>query len=286
MGGADTIGYFPFYGCYTDENGNRVDLDDTTRYDILKKLYASDEVTEAYNHFVDREYQIFAEKNLGSDAYWYSAYVKDGEVYVIAVNNSDSVAECNILLASDDGTVTIRDYSAEMIYGRTEATEAAEAVTGNGVLSFSLEGDGAYVWKITPSDIADFTKIKETKYKDIYSAPWAVEAIRSLEEAEGNSGQEILVDRADTSFAPLELITRGEFIEMLVNILDTGTVPSALTNIAYPEKTLSRQDMMAFIAIANGVSGAADTCTFTTKGSTTRAEAAVILWNIWESKKQ
>jgi len=282
MGGASMIGFFPYYGCYV-EDGFQVDLDDTGNDLNIKRLFMdTTEATDARKHFVDREYPVFAEKNYEAGAYWYSSYVKNGEVYVIAVNNSDSVAECSILLASDDNSAEIGAFTAEKIFGDTnpDSTEG-DVISGDSVLQFTLEGDGAYVWKVTPADTSDkeaLDNVGDTEFKDVYLTPWAAEAINKLVAAglaEGTTA---------TSFGVDQMINRGAFVEMLVNILmDQGVaVPSALNNIAYPEKTLSRKDMMAFIAIANGVSGAVDTGTFTTKSSTTRAEAAVILLKFWE----
>lgn len=147
MGGAVTIGYFPFYGCYYDEAGNRVDLPDTPNYEILKKFYSSNEVNEAYSHFVDHKYPVFAIKK--EKTYWMSSYVKDNAVYMVVVNNSMTPTECNIPLTGGDDAVSIGDFRAEMVYG------GKGTVIGNGMLSFCLEGDGAYVWKIIPSDILD-----------------------------------------------------------------------------------------------------------------------------------
>ena len=308
MGGSAMIGYFPYYGCYK-ENGTLIDLDDTGNDVYLKKLYVdSNEAKDAYNHFVDRDYPIFAEKNLGSDAYWYSSYVKDGILYMITVNNSDTAAVCNIQLTSDGGKVSVDAFTAEKIYGDTDATTVAgDIVTGNGVLSFTLEGDGAYVWKITPSsETVDFSAINTTKYRDTYLTPWGAEEIRELE------AEKIANDWTGTSYAAKTLITRADFAYMYVNALGltaetTGNFADVETDAYYaeavaigkalgifvgdsnnnfsPEALLSRQDMMAIIARGLGESTDISGQTRNAKGSTTRAEVAVIINRLMDMDK-
>lgn len=304
MGGATGVGHYAFYDVYYNENGGRVSLDKTPSYGYLKNIYMNsetnewgNEITEAYKHFVDRAYPIFAERDNGT--YWHSAYVKAGAVYMVTTNNTDQDVACNIPLTSDGGAVTIGAFTAEVLYGGT-----AEA-NGNDILSFTLPADMAYVWKITPSETVDFSALNTTKYRDTYQTPWAAEEIRALEAAE------IINDWTATGVAATTKITRAEFAYMLVNAFElTATATDNFADVEadayyaealaigkalgilkgddnnkyYPEEELSRQDMMTIIARGMELSNAeADQFVVSGKGNTTRAEAAVIIKRLMDN---
>ncbi len=261
-GGATAVGHFSWYDA-TEWMDNKM-YKDTDRLDMMTNLYTKGDTKTAYAHFVDRVNPIFKEQTF--DKYWVSAYVKNGAVYMYVANRGAENVAVDIPLTSDGGAVSIGAYTANIVFGDTNVN--SERV-GNGSLQFTLDGDSAYLWKITPSEAVDFSALKTSAYRDTHLTPWAAEAIRELD------SRDIVNDITATSFAPQRKITRADFAYFYVRTLgltaDTaenfadvnpnayyakelaigralGILQGVGDNKYNPEAEISRQDLMTIIA--------------------------------------
>lgn len=182
---------------------------------------AQGELADAVKAFLTGEYPTFCE-NSGDpdlphwgyylrtktpDDYWYKAYVKNGELYMVVLNNRDAETPVSIPLTSYDGSVVIGDFTATVV----DKVSPAQTVTGNGVLEAVIEPFGATLFKITAN--ADYSGLKATKYDDLQGFEWARNAIAN---AYDNG---IVNDIGLQKYAPEKNITRADFAGYLIRTL-------------------------------------------------------------------
>lgn len=257
--GANAVGGYAFSDAkYIDDEATPL-----FKLDIWEDLleFTEEEQGESYNHFLKNMYPVFS--NFHREDVWVSSYIKEGSLHMIVLNNSDEPVSAEIPLVSDGGTVSIGEYTAKGLYG------TKEVLSGNGILNVSLVGDGVHVYKITSSSPVDFSSLNPSKYKDLYTHPWAAEQIRSLR------SKDIINDITPISYAPGRNITRGDFAYFLIRTLGltsdsadnfddvdpkahyakeiaTGKALGILQGIGdnkyNPEKEISRQDLMVICA--------------------------------------
>ncbi len=268
--GATAVGHYSWYD-KTQWMGGKA-FYETENLEGMTNVYSNGDADTAYAHFVDRAYPIFKEQE--TDDYFLSSFVRGGDVYMYLINRGAEVVNVSVPLTSDGGAVSIGDYSASIVYGDTNVNSVR---LGSGNLDFAIDGNAAYLLKITPSSPVDFSALKTTKYRDLYVTPWAAEAIREVE------SRGIVNDASTTSFAPERNITRGELAYFLIRTLGLtaeatesfadveadafyakelavgkalGILNGVGDNKYNPEAEISRQDLMTIIARGMQLSGA------------------------------
>ncbi|MBQ7033514.1 MAG: S-layer homology domain-containing protein [Clostridia bacterium] len=174
--------------------------------DVLTSFYEK-EAADMYDYFVRKKYPRFAVYQ--DDAVWYESFVKDGSVCFVVANRSEkNTYNTSIDLVSDDGSVRLGGYTAELVAGDRES-----AVSGSGQLAVSLAPSAVQVYKITSSPGINLVPQTAGKLVDSVDVSWAeneIEKIHSLGIANTKGGK---------AFAPREKITRGEFAMFLVRTL-------------------------------------------------------------------
>jgi len=189
------------------------------------------------------------------------------------------------------------------------------------------------LYKITPSESIDFSRLGVSSFDDIEDYPWARTQINFLD------SKNIVNKYSDWAYKPADKITRAEFAYFLVRTL--GLTSDSAENFAdgdpnafyakeiavgkalgilngvgenkyNPEAEISRQDLMTIVARGLGITGETDLSAFSDSGliadyakgsvkamisngfikgnadgtinpvgNTTRAEAAVIMYRIY-----
>ncbi len=210
---------------------------DPAKYDLYTGLveFSKEEQKESYAFFLEHKYPIFAE--VRDEDVWYSAYAKNGKVYMIVLNRYETEQMVTIPLESDGGVVSVDGFTASRIYGGTET------LSGNRTLNLTLEGSGAYVYEITPDEAVDFSVLKTT----LADAAWAGQAIRDME-ALG-----IVTGTSPSSFMPGKAILQGDFAAWLGAAMQTNVTAQS------PDSEMTRQEMLdmcraAFVAYGTDTS--------------------------------
>ncbi len=273
MAGASVVGYYSYSDCITTDPPTAMHQLDPARYDLYTGLkeFAKAELGESYAYYLEHKYPVFAE--VRDEDVWYSAYVKDGKVYMIVLNRYEEEKTVDIPLKSDGAVISIGAYTAKGIYGGTEV------LSGNGNLHLTLAGSGAHVYEITPTAVVDFSSLKTTQFHDLGRASWAGQAIRELE-ADG-----IVTGTSPSSFMPNRKVTRREFATWLCGAFGEAVVTD--------DGALTREQMLELCAPVLAAYGAAPSVmseiaatlnkqiqsgNIAAEGTVTRAEAAFTVW--------
>ncbi|MBQ7033513.1 MAG: S-layer homology domain-containing protein [Clostridia bacterium] len=230
--------------------------------DVLTAFYEK-EAADMYDYFVRKKYPRFAVYQ--DDAVWYESFVKDGSVYLVVANRSETNAyETVINLVSDDGSVQIGDYTAVLVAGGAEQT-----VSGSGQLSVSLSSSAALVYKVTPATGMNLIPTVAGSLVDSVDVSWAENEIEKM------NSLGVVNTKGGKAFAPQEKITRGEFAMFLIRTLGlSAQAGESFTDVIdsmpyakeiaigkalgilqgrgdgkyYPEEEISRQDLMVICA--------------------------------------
>jgi len=240
--------------------------------------FAENELELAGEHFVLGKYPVLNEER--NDKIWHHSFIKDGEVYVVALNLTKEAVTQDIPLTSFDGKVKVSSGTVSAI-GAT-----AIPAVGDGKMTVSLEPSQCVRYQITGSGV-DGSGLHESKINDIYMYPWARAQILEME-ARGiaNIYNEI-------SYAPGKAITRGDFAMFLVRTLGltnepgeqfvdvdpaaeyakelaVGRAAGILNGIGdnkyNPEAPITRQELMTIISRGLALGGAADMSAFSDSG--------------------
>ncbi|MBQ7032680.1 MAG: S-layer homology domain-containing protein [Clostridia bacterium] len=281
MAGASAVGYYSYSDCITTDPPTAMHQLDPAQYDLYTGLgeFAKEELGESYAFFLEHKYPVFAEGR--GENVWYSAYVKNGKIYMIVLNRHETEQTVSIPLESDGGCISVGAFTGRRVYGGTEN------LSGNSALNLTLEGSGAYVYEITPAETMDFSMLKGTQFHDIADAAWAGQAIRDME-ALG-----IVTGTAPSSFMPGKFITQKEFANWLAAAVPTDS------EIQARESEMTRQEMLDMCITALSAYGASPQVlslvetaleeqlaagTISSGGSVSRVEAAYVLSVIYEQK--
>ncbi len=273
MAGASVVGYYSYSDCITTDPPTPMHALDPAKYDLYTGLveFAKEEQKESYAFFLEHKYPVFAE--VRDEDVWYSAYVKEGKVYMIVLNRYETEKTVDIPLESDGEVVSVGAYTAKGIYGGTET------LSGSGILHLTLAGSGAHVYEITPTAAVDFSPLKTTQFHDLGGVSWAGHAIRTLA-AEG-----IVSGTSPSSFMPDRRVTQSEFAAWLGGAFGTSVTAG--------DGELTRQQMLELCAPVLAAYGAAPSSMATllralkaqvqsgniaAEGNVTRAEAAFTVW--------
>ncbi|MDD6308987.1 MAG: S-layer homology domain-containing protein [Clostridia bacterium] len=199
--GAAGHGYFSFSNpLFTEDGKGRISLWDSHLWAPLV-TYATQEAPELIDYFVNKKYETFNE-NYGNDSntalVWYS-WVKGNDVYLVVHNRGSAEVTTEVPLISNNGLVAIEGYTAEGV-GMNQ-----DKKTGNGVLRVTLKAEEPLMYKITPKNKPDFSKLSVSAFTDLEGYAWAQEAIETL------YAKNMVTPSGEGKFAPGEKITRGDF---------------------------------------------------------------------------
>lgn len=232
-----------------------------------------------FDHFVNQKAPLFNEGR--TEDVWWRTVVRDGELYVIAVNTwENKESTVNIPLVDYTGKIKISGAKAELV----EGGEAKTVNISGDTFPVDLEKFQSAVFKITPNEAVDFSGVKGTRFRDLQHHVWAREAIIEMDD------KGIVNDLSAVAFAPGRNITRGDFAMFLVRALGlTGSgakvsFDDVYTNREYaeaiaigkeagilngvgdnkfnPDAEISRQDMMTIISRGMALSGDSDLSAF------------------------
>ncbi|MBR2471361.1 MAG: hypothetical protein IKB55_01625 [Clostridia bacterium] len=93
------------------------------------------------------------------ETYWYKAYIKNGQLYLLVLNHEDANTTVSIPLTSTDNSVTVTNFTATVVDG----VSTKQTVTGtNGVFTATIDPYGATLFKITTdTDLSSFESTVE-----------------------------------------------------------------------------------------------------------------------------
>ncbi len=222
---------------------------------VLFEYYNMEGITKFNEHF---------EGELYKDPMWRTWFNEKGEMYLMAHNRGMEEMEFNIPLVSANGKIKVGDYKAEPI-GLTRMGEQ----TGNGSIRFTLGKEEPALYKITPVQAVDLSNINASSFDDLAGYEWAQAAIV---ETQANG---IINAKGESTYAPGENITRGDFAGYLIRTLGftsdstenfadvpaereyakeiaagkaLGILNGIGDNLFSPEASITRQDMMTICA--------------------------------------
>lgn len=169
----DGLGYI---AVSRDSSGNGL-LDNEDELKVLEGL-ENGELADAIKAFVTGEYTTFCELGgaplldnyadfllwLVPESYWYKAYVKNNQLYLLVLNHENEAVDVSIPLVSTDGNIAIGNFTAAVVDG----VSTAENVSGNDTLETTIQAREAVLYKITPETIPDYSELTGTRgmFKD------------------------------------------------------------------------------------------------------------------------
>ena len=213
ISGASGIGYYKFE---STGNPSEPKIWDYPLIDGVN-YFVENEWEDAQKAFLTGEYPTFAQNTDPDASYWYKAFVKGKDLYVVVINREVEETEIEIPLTSIDGSVTIGAFKAE-----ADKISGMAPISGEGTLKATL-GDAQVVrFKLTVRD--DLSGLTTSRYRDIYDYAWAKPSIDRMYQ-KGVTNQ-----KGVALFAPAEQITRGDFAMFLVKTL--GLTAKATDNFA------------------------------------------------------
>ncbi len=262
--GAAGHGYFSFRDpLFTEDGTGRIALWDSHLWEPLV-TYATEEAPELMDYFVNKKYETFCE-NYGDDSnadlVWYG-WVKGNDVYLVVHNRGGEEVTAEVPLKSKNGLVAIEGYTAEGIGINTDTK------TGNGVLRVTLQAEEPLMYKITPKNKPDFSKLSMSAFTDLKGYEWAQEAIEAL------FAKNVVNMTGENQYGPGQNITRGDFAMFLMRTLGLtsdstelfadvpadspyaveiaagkalGILQGVGENLYNPTAEITRQDMMTII---------------------------------------
>ncbi len=256
--GATGVGFYQFTEA-KKVDGKSVPLTESDIWPYID-AFGRNEKDIMFEGFVFGDLPVFCEAR--NDTVWYTAFAKDGSLYIPVLNRQKTDVSYEIKLTSPSG-MQIGDFTGEVIGGIP-----AESFTGNGSFTAKVNAGGATMYKITPAS-ADFSALLTTNFRDLYNYDWARQAIVKME----NAG--VATGITPTAFAPGKAITRGDFAMFLVNALGldmepgenfadvkenakysravaigraAGILKGVGDNLFNPEAEITRQDLMVICA--------------------------------------
>ncbi len=277
--GASGHGYFSFRDpLFKDDGSGRIALWESHLWEPLV-TYATQEAPELMDYFVNKKYETFCE-NLGDDSnkslVWYG-WVKGEDIILVVHNRDNTGVTAEVPLKSKNGLLAVEGFTAEGIGITTDKK------TGNGVLRVTLEAEEPQMYKITPKNKLDFSKLSMSAFTDMADYEWAKDAVETL------FAKNIITMAGEGQFAPGENITRGDFAMFLMRTLGLtsestelfsdvspdspyakeiaagkalGILQGVGENIYNPAAEITRQDMMTIILRGLSVLGKEDTADF------------------------
>ena len=246
-------------GFYTNHNKTPLLMD------TLTKMNESGELHQVYDHFVNKNSQVFNEY-LGND-YWMRSWVDEGNLYVLVKEhkNDGTDTPVNFNLKSANGLIEINGFEAQLVNGPT-----AETVTSaDSTFSLTLKPLEIGMYKIALDDSVDLSLLDEPMYSDLAGFEWAADAIEKI------TSMGIANNEGTGIYSPGKAITRGDFAGYLIRTLGLsadvtdqfadvdasspyakeiaigkalGILKGTGNNIFEPNAPISRQDLMVICA--------------------------------------
>lgn len=161
----DGLGYIAV--SEADSSGSGL-LNNESELKVLTELEKG-ELAEAIKAFVTGEYATFCELSgaplldnymdfltrLVPESYWYKAYIKNNQLYLLVLNHENEDVDVSIPLVSTDKSIAIGNFTATVVDG----VSSAENVSGNKTLETTIPAREAVLYKITPATIPDYSNL-------------------------------------------------------------------------------------------------------------------------------
>lgn len=250
-----------FYGFLAGKKDEGRDISTTDLWPMFTEFNNKDR-NLLYDHFVYGDTAVFNRSVDMNKNVWYHSFVKDNDIYVIALNSSTAENAASIPLVSYDGSVTLSGYQAAVYSGGK-----AETIKGEGsALDVTLKANTAVIYKVTPKETTDYSKLTEKSYKEALAAggtsgvitvqpltdlagyDWAKEQIEALFK------KNIVNATAENTYSPAKNITRADFAMFLMRTL--GLKSDSTENFADVDEAAYYAKELAIgkaLGILNGV---------------------------------
>ncbi len=161
----DGLGYIAVSAA--DSSGSGL-LGNESELKVLAELEKG-ELADAIKAFVTGEYTTFCELSgaplldnymdflhrLVPESYWYKAYIKNNQLYLLVLNHENEAVDVSIPLVSTDKSIAIGNFTATVVDG----VSSANNVSGNGTLETTIPAREAVLYKISPDTIPDYSKL-------------------------------------------------------------------------------------------------------------------------------
>ena len=273
-GGAKMLGFFSLTGASDMTLESIKDIPE--RYEELCKFYNTGEQEIAFRHFTTPETTLVA--NWQENDIWYRIWQdpKDGQTYFLVMNMKAEAIEANGKLVSNNGKVSFDGYTAELVNG---ADMPSSLSSSDNTFTVKMPSIGVGLYKLTPNNELDLTKLSEDVYADITGYDWAEKEIETL-------AMKDIANAVGGAFAPGENITRADFAGFLIRSLGLtadssstfddidpnhyyakeiamgkalGILTGVGNNLYNPNEAISRQDVMTICARGMEIAGTLDT---------------------------
>lgn len=162
------------------------------------------------------ENSIFFNEGRIDDVRW-RTFVKDGKLYVMAMNLKEEQKTITIPLESQSGAIKVGSYTGVLKGG----TELPKEISGDGSVTVSFIPFGTVLYEVTPEVAIDIS-ILENSFEDMGNHIWAEEAVEFLNE-EG-----VVNSTGVRTFSPGTNITRADFAMFLIRALNIGAESTAV----------------------------------------------------------
>ncbi len=199
-------GYYKVEKAYNDTTN----LTDTALWEEMQSAYET-EYIDATAAFLEGKYPIYLE--MKNDTVHAKSYVKDGTIYLIALNRTAAEQSVTIPLSSGDGSLSVEGFTANVTGGTTDT------VSGSGQLTYTLPAMGAVRFVITPENTMDFSALSTETFVDLEGYGWAREQIEDI------TASGYMTGKTWQSFVPHKQMTEGEGAVLLQKI--TGSTVTA-----------------------------------------------------------
>lgn len=253
MDGSMAVGYYEMDVSYENKP-----LHQTDRWPRLVDWYEN-ESELVFDFFVNEKYPAFLE--VQNEDYRAMGFVKDGDLYLIALARKEKETPVSIPLTSFGGKVSVADFTATQISG-------TGTVSGNGTFELTLAPNEAVMYKITPGTKIDASTLAPLSFHDMYNYAWA------RTEAETLAAKGIVDGMTERMYGPAVNVNRADFASALIRALGltgsgeqfTDVNPAADTakdleagkalgilkgtgdGTYQPDSAITRQDMMVICA--------------------------------------
>lgn len=144
-----------------------------------------------------------------SDKEEYISVVKDGDLYVLAMNITPETREVTIPLKSQNGLVTVSGTPEEMF----PIGAGVNPVVEGGNLKVTLPDSNVALIRFAGANI-DPAALTADSFADVAGYEWAADAIEEMYR------EDIVNAKGDRAYDPSAPITRGEFAKALIRALD------------------------------------------------------------------
>ncbi|MBR2846980.1 MAG: S-layer homology domain-containing protein [Clostridia bacterium] len=272
-GGAKMLGFFSLTGA-SDMTLESI-KDDSERYEELCKFYNTGEQEIAFEHFTTPNTTLIA--SWQENDVWYRIWQdKNGQDYLLLMNMTAAELEATGKLVSNNGKVSVDGYTAELVNG---ADMPKTLSSSDNTFTVKMPSIGVGLYKLTPNNELDLSKLSEDVYADIAGYDWAKKEIETL-------AMKDIANAVGGAFAPGENITRADFAGFLIRSLGLtadasstfddidpnhyyakeiamgkalGILTGVGNNLYNPNEAISRQDVMTICARGMEIAGTLDT---------------------------